>query len=56
MRTTRNGRCGRGLVAAAVALGSDVGVPELAMRVGIVTGEVAVTVGAEMQGMVAGGP
>ena len=35
-------------------MGEDVGVPELAMRVGIVTGEVAVTIGAEHQGMVAG--
>ena len=32
------------------------GVPDLAMRVGIVTGEVAVTVGRTRQGMVAGDP
>ena len=37
-----------------VALGVDLQVPDLAMRVGIVTGEVAVTIGAEQQGMVAG--
>jgi class 3 adenylate cyclase len=49
-------RAGLELVAAAAALGSDVGIPQLAMRVGVVTGEVAVTVGAEMQGMVAGDP
>ena len=36
--------------------GEEVGVPELAMRVGVVTGEVAVTVGAAQQGMVAGDP
>ena len=30
------------------------GVPGLAMRVGVVTGEVAVTVGATAEGMVAG--
>jgi class 3 adenylate cyclase len=52
----RSVRAGLELVAATAALGSEVGVPELAMRVGIVTGEVAVTVGAEMQGMVAGDP
>ena len=52
----RSVRAGLELVAATAALGSEVGAPELAMRVGIVTGEVAVTVGAEMQGMVAGDP
>ena len=52
----RSVRAGLELVAAAAALGSDAGIPELAMRVGIVTGEVAVTVGAELQGMVAGDP
>jgi class 3 adenylate cyclase len=52
----RSVRAGLELVAATAALGSEVGVPDLAMRVGIVTGEVAVTVGAEMQGMVAGDP
>jgi len=52
----RSVRAGLELVAAASALGSEVGIPELAMRVGIVTGEVAVTVGAQQQGMVAGDP
>ncbi len=52
----RSVRAGLELVAATAALGSEVGVADLAMRVGIVTGEVAVTVGAEMQGMVAGDP
>ncbi|HEY3530544.1 MAG TPA: adenylate/guanylate cyclase domain-containing protein [Nocardioides sp.] len=52
----RSVRAGLELVAAAAALGAELGVPELAMRVGIVTGEVAVTVGAELQGMVAGDP
>jgi len=47
-------RAGLELVNAVAALGSDIGVPELAMRVGIVTGEVAVTVGALNEGMVAG--
>jgi class 3 adenylate cyclase len=52
----RSVRAGLELVAAATALGSEIGVDGLAMRVGIVTGEVAVTVGAQMQGMVAGDP
>ncbi len=52
----RSVRAGLELAAATAALGSEVGAPGLAMRVGIVTGEVAVTVGAEMQGMVAGDP
>ena len=47
-------RAGLELVNRIAALGSDVGVPDLAMRVGIVTGEVAVTIGAQQQGMVAG--
>jgi class 3 adenylate cyclase/tetratricopeptide (TPR) repeat protein len=42
------------LVEVVSALGADVGAEELAMRAGIVTGEAAVTVGAEGQGMVAG--
>ncbi len=52
----RSVRAGLELVTATSALGAEVGVADLAMRVGIVTGEVAVTVGAEMQGMVAGDP
>jgi class 3 adenylate cyclase/tetratricopeptide (TPR) repeat protein len=47
-------RAGLELVAAVDALGADLGIPGLAMRVGIVTGEVAVTIGAQQQGMVAG--
>ncbi|GAA1478923.1 adenylate/guanylate cyclase domain-containing protein [Nocardioides aestuarii] len=47
-------RAGLELISAIEAMGAQVGVPDLAMRVGIVTGEVAVSVGAEAQGMVAG--
>lgn len=47
-------RAGLELVARIEAMGSDLEIPDLAMRVGIVTGEVAVTIGAEHQGMVAG--
>ncbi|MFC6345591.1 adenylate/guanylate cyclase domain-containing protein, partial [Nocardioides hankookensis] len=47
-------RAGLELVNTIAAMGSDIDVPDLAMRVGIVTGEVAVTIGAEHQGMVAG--
>ena len=47
-------RAGLELVDAVEAMRADVGVPDLAMRIGIVTGEVAVTLGAEQQGMVAG--
>ncbi|TWP36921.1 adenylate/guanylate cyclase domain-containing protein [Leekyejoonella antrihumi] len=47
-------RAGLELVNALVVMGVEVGVPELEMRVGIVTGEVAVTIGAQQQGMVAG--
>ena len=47
-------RAGLELVNRIAALGADLGMPDLAMRVGIVTGEVAVTVGATQQGMVAG--
>ena len=49
-------RAGLELVDAIEGLGERVGMPGLAMRVGIVTGEVAVTVGARGQGMVAGDP
>ena len=42
------------LVAAVSALGDEVGAPELAARAGVLTGEAAVTIGAEGQGMVAG--
>jgi class 3 adenylate cyclase/tetratricopeptide (TPR) repeat protein len=47
-------RAGLELVEAVPVLGADIGMPDLAMRVGVVTGEVAVTVGATGQGMVAG--
>jgi class 3 adenylate cyclase/tetratricopeptide (TPR) repeat protein len=42
------------LVDGVVGLAADVGAPELAARVGVMTGEAAVTLGAEGQGMVAG--
>ncbi len=42
------------LVAAVSALGDEVGEPELRARAGVLTGEAAVTIGAEGQGMVAG--
>jgi predicted ATPase/class 3 adenylate cyclase len=42
------------LVAAVSALGEEVGAPELRGRAGVLTGEAAVTIGAEGQGMVAG--
>jgi class 3 adenylate cyclase len=42
------------LVAAVSSLGDEVGAPELRARAGVLTGEAAVTLGAEGQGMVAG--
>src|SRR5689334_19565504 len=42
------------LVAAVSALGDEVGAPGLKARAGVLTGEAAVTVGAEGEGMVAG--
>jgi class 3 adenylate cyclase/tetratricopeptide (TPR) repeat protein len=42
------------LVAAVSALGDEIGAPELHARAGVLTGEAAVTIGAEGQGMVAG--
>jgi tetratricopeptide (TPR) repeat protein len=47
-------RAGLEIVASVTAMGADLGAPELTMRVGVVTGEVAVTLGATSQGMVAG--
>ncbi|MCW2706319.1 MAG: hypothetical protein JWM22_161 [Frankiales bacterium] len=47
-------RAGMDLVAEVDALGVSVGAPGLAMRVGVVTGSVAVTLGAVNEGMVAG--
>ena len=42
------------LVAAVTALGDELGVAELRARAGVLTGEAAVTLGAEGEGMVAG--
>jgi len=47
-------RAGLDIVAEVAALGTRVGAPELSMRVGVVTGPVAVTLGAVNEGMVAG--
>lgn len=47
-------RAGLDLVAEVAALGERVGAPDLAMRAGLVTGSVAVTLGATNEGMVAG--
>ena len=47
-------RAGLDLVAAVAELGAEAGVPGLAARAGVVTGEVAVTLGAAGEGMVAG--
>ena len=42
------------LTTTVAALGAEVNAPELRLRAGVVTGEAAITVGAEGQGMVAG--
>jgi len=47
-------RTGLELVAAVAELGVEVGMPDLAARVGVHTGPAAVTVGAEAEGMVVG--
>jgi class 3 adenylate cyclase/tetratricopeptide (TPR) repeat protein len=47
-------RAGLDLVAGVAELGTEVGMPGLEARAGVVTGEVAVTVGAIGEGMVAG--
>src|SRR6201996_6635458 len=47
-------RAGLDLVAGVADLGAAAGIPSLAARAGIVTGEVAVTLGAVGEGMVAG--
>jgi class 3 adenylate cyclase/tetratricopeptide (TPR) repeat protein len=47
-------RAGLDLVAAVSALGEDLGAPGLRARAGVLTGEAAVAIGAEGQGMVAG--
>src|SRR2546430_2235910 len=50
----RSGRAALDLVGAVVALGQEVGAPDLRARAGVLTGEASVTIGAEGQGMVAG--
>ncbi|MDP9340817.1 MAG: AAA family ATPase [Actinomycetota bacterium] len=50
----RSVRAAMELVAAVAELGQEVGGPELNARAGVLTGEAAVTLGAEGQGMVAG--
>jgi class 3 adenylate cyclase/predicted ATPase len=52
--TERAVRAALDLVAAVATLGSEIHAPTLAARAGVVTGEVAVTVGATNEGMVAG--
>jgi class 3 adenylate cyclase/tetratricopeptide (TPR) repeat protein len=47
-------RTGLELVDAVAALGRDIGADDLRLRAGVLTGEAAVTLGAEAQGMVAG--
>jgi predicted ATPase/class 3 adenylate cyclase len=47
-------RAGLDLAEAVSALGVELGAPELQARVGVLTGEAAVTIGAQGQGMVAG--
>ena len=47
-------RAGLDLVSSVAELGAEAGVPGLAARAGVVTGEVAVTLGAAAEGMVAG--
>lgn len=47
-------RTGLELVTAVAELGVEVGMPELAARVGVLTGPAAVTLGAEVEGMVVG--
>src|SRR6266581_3960730 len=42
------------LVSGVVVLGEEVGAPDLRARAGVLTGEAAVSIGAEAQGMVAG--
>ncbi|MGH2661955.1 MAG: adenylate/guanylate cyclase domain-containing protein [Actinomycetota bacterium] len=47
-------RAGLELASGVAAMGDEVGAPELRARVGVLTGEAAVTLGAEGQGVVAG--
>jgi class 3 adenylate cyclase len=50
----RGVRAALDLVAAVTALGDELGMPELRARAAVMTGEAAVTIGAEGEGMVAG--
>ncbi len=50
----RSVRAGLELASAVAAMGDEVGASDLRARVGVLTGEAAVTLGAEGQGMVAG--
>ncbi|MGH8987116.1 MAG: adenylate/guanylate cyclase domain-containing protein, partial [Acidimicrobiales bacterium] len=52
--TERAVRAALDLVEAVAVLGTEVGAPNLAARAGVVTGEVAVSLGAQGEGMVAG--
>ena len=52
--TERAVRAALDLVAAVQTLGAEIGAPSLTARGGVVTGEVAVTIGATHEGMVAG--
>ena len=52
--TERAVRAALDLVTSVAELGAETGVPALAVRAGVVTGEVAVTLGAAGEGMVAG--
>lgn len=52
--TERAVRAALDLVDAVGVLGAEAGIPDLAARAGVVTGEVAVTLGAKGEGMVAG--
>ncbi len=47
-------RAGLDLLGGVTQLGAEMGIPALAARAGVVTGEVAVTLGLESEGMVAG--
>jgi class 3 adenylate cyclase/tetratricopeptide (TPR) repeat protein len=47
-------RAGLELVGAVTALGEEIGMPELRVRAGLLTGETAVNIGAEHEGMVIG--
>jgi class 3 adenylate cyclase/tetratricopeptide (TPR) repeat protein len=52
--TERAVRAGMELVAAVAHMGEQIGAPDLMARAGVVTGEVAVNIGAQGEGMVAG--